>query len=449
MNLGSFFKRIFTTGSDDTSRINPDPFGRDKAMPSAPPAKDSISQTFPRALLHRDEILDAKSRICGYRFYVCPLEEMPCSGRTAAYVDALKAESIARFAERRLALLPLNIDEWRRHDFRSLIAAHTVFLISVPPDRPLSSGWIESLQTIRDVGARIALKNFDPAPDRLPLLDIASLLLIDARHYSLLNLERLVNMLRQQRPALELIADNVASWPERRHLVSLGVHYCMGGFAATIDEEDKSDRLNQSRLVLIELLNLLRSDAELTELTAIAKRDPGVAIQLVNMANSPLSGMTKRVGSLEQAIMVVGRDQLYRWLTLSLFRVGSHRERDEALLELALGRARFMELVAERRLNKQQVGEVFFVGLLSMLDSLLAQPLEQILDRLNVVEQVASVLLRSEGPYAPYLLLALAVEHGQTRQAAELSNTLGLDATELQDSQIAAINWAEEALRGG
>lgn len=45
----------------------------------------------------------------------------------------------------------------RRHDFRSLIAAHTVFLISVPPDRPLPKGWFEAVQTIRESGARIAL----------------------------------------------------------------------------------------------------------------------------------------------------------------------------------------------------------------------------------------------------------------------------------------------------
>jgi len=68
-------QRLFARG-DESANINPDPFGRDP-----PPAnKDSIQQTFARALLHRDETLDAKSRICGYRFYVCPLEEMPCSG---------------------------------------------------------------------------------------------------------------------------------------------------------------------------------------------------------------------------------------------------------------------------------------------------------------------------------------------------------------------------------
>jgi len=113
--------------------------------------------------------------------------------------------------------------------------------------------------------------------------------------------------------------------------------------------------------------------------------------------------------------MMVGREQLYRWLTLSLFRVGSHRERDEALLELALARARFIELLVEQQLSKAQAGEAFFVGLLSMRDCLLSQSLEIILSRLNVAEHVASVLRRSEGPYAPCVRLALAVEQGQRR----------------------------------
>ena len=33
---------------------------------------------------------------------------------------------------------------------------------------------------------------------------------------------------------------------------------------------------------------------------------------------------------------VLGRERLYRWLTVAMFRVGKTRDRDEALLEVAM-----------------------------------------------------------------------------------------------------------------
>ncbi|HET7775810.1 MAG TPA: hypothetical protein VFK74_05530, partial [Azospira sp.] len=61
-------------------------------------------------------------------------------------------------------------------------------------------------------------------------------------------------------------------------------------------------------------------------------------------------------------------------------------------------------------------------------------------------EHVSAVLLRSEGPYARHLQLALAVERGRAAQAAELATALGIDAESLSATSLMALAWAEEAL---
>ena len=51
-----------------------------------------------------------------------------------------------------------------------------------------------------------------------------------------------------------------------------------------------------------------------------------------------------------------------------------------------------------------------------MLDSLLSMPMAKILEKMNVTREVADVLLRSEGMYDRYHILALAVEKGRSGQ---------------------------------
>ncbi len=64
---------------------------------------------------------------------------------------------------------------------------------------------------------------------------------------------------------------NVGGWPERRLCVSFGVAYCMGPFTTAPDEEMQSGEISQGRLVLIERLNLLRTDADLSDIADVAK----------------------------------------------------------------------------------------------------------------------------------------------------------------------------------
>ncbi|HZV66999.1 MAG TPA: hydrolase, partial [Telluria sp.] len=124
-----------------------------------------------------------------------------------------------------------------------------------------------------------------------------------------------------------------------------------------------------------------------------------------------------------------------------------HRARDEGLLEVALTRARFLETIGARTLSAAQRDEIFLVGLLSLFDVLLGMPMPQILDKLHLSAAVQDVLLRSVGPYGPYLMLALLVERGMSGRAAEIATTLGIAPALLGDTSSAAFQWAQDSLR--
>ena len=446
----SFVKRVLGQEQEEV-QMSDNPFG-DRNAPQqivsatpAPSAHGKAAVSVEADLqLQRDEIIDSRGRIAGYRLH--PFKISGAAVGAGEYIHLLADEAVAALARRRLALIPLKLNDWSPTGFAPLAAPGTTYLLDAPLVTPDEQIWATTSKDILDNGAHFALGHKAMPPPAKALLPLAKLFLIDFAAYELPRFEQLVRTLRQHFPALQIAADNVTTWPERRLCLSLGIEYCLGGFASTPDEASQREDIDQGRLTLIEMLNLLRRDADLDDLVAVAKRDPGVSLQIVAMANAPVVGLAQPVASMDQAIMVLGRANLYRWLTVSMFRAGKDAEQDNTLLELALSRARFLELTSQAKLDKAQSEELFLVGLLSVMDALLGMPMTKVLEKMHLPAIVQEVLLHSEGPYGPYLSLALALEKGRTEQAGKLTETLAIDPTLLPANNLAALAWAEEAM---
>ena len=443
MAFGSIIKTLFA--GKDSVEISVDPFNR-KAQ-HLPPKHDEAScppPTEPCVTLQRSEIIGDGSRIVGYCFTPRCLSNLGLAC-TSGTIKAMKNEGLAQFAQRRLALIPITIDDWLADDFSPIVGPLSTFLVAGPtPDCDINH-WIDTLKAIRSSGARVAIDStvLIKHPRTLALIN---LLLIDFNDYTVERLELLIKKLTSSQPQLDLAVDGIGSWPEHRLCQSLGIRYSLGGFATTADEEAQTEELNQSRLVLLEMLNLLRREAEVDELVAVAKRDPGVTVKMVAMANSPMSGLSSPVSSINQALMVLGRETLYRWLALGVYRAGGN-ERDEALLEIALFRASFLELLGKESRSKQESDELYLVGMFSLLDSLLGMPMTGVIERMHLPPVVVDVLLRSEGPYGRYLMLAMAMGKNQSDHVARLAEELGIALETVEKHSSTAFAFAEEALK--
>lgn len=415
-----------------------------------PPAVSARTPTFtgrssPPVVLQRDEIIDARTRIAGYRFSA----RRPESAQQAdpfSTVEVLAANNVAGFAERRMALVPLSSEDWRQQDYTPLIGPNTTFLLALPANEAPADGWNEVAMAIHAAGAKIALAGSDVQNHRVAILAHADCLLLDFSAFSLATLEKLINSLRQEKPELAFIAEKVSQWPEYRYCVSRGIAYCLGSFTTEQDEEQQATEIGQSRLILIEMLNQLRKEAELADIAQVAKRDPGVLVKLMSMANSPMMGLTQKVASIDQAIMVLGRERLYRWLSIGMFRAGTASPRDEVLLELALARARFLEALGQEKYNKAECDELFLLGLLSLLDVLLGVPMSTVVEKISLSPALLEALLNSSGPLARYLLLSVAVEKGHVENVSRLAEQLGYTLETVQAASLEALGWAEESV---
>ncbi len=383
-------------------------------------------------------MLDGGSQIAGYRLQARELGKRGEISGTALR-DALVAENVRQAASQRPLLINLTVEQWTAADFSEIVAPNTVFLINDPQNHPAPQQLFEQ---IRALGGKVGIRDDKANQDSedWPL----DLVLFAFRATDLATQESRVQRLRQ-RSGLLLVADGVESWAEHRLCQRIGFHLSIGGFAGTRDVEAPPGKISESRLVVVEMLNQIRSDAELDELAATALRDPAVVVKLLDMANSPLYGLPRKVASIGEAINLLGRDALYRWLSLALFNIEGDDGRDRTLLVLALCRAALLEGLSQDK-GKQAADEAFLVGLLSIADSLLDRPMAEVLTHIHLPATIKLALLSSEGEHARFLQLSIMLERCRLDQAVVLAGALQISPAALIESYRKALTWAGTVL---
>ncbi len=195
--------------------------------------------------------------------------------------------------------------------------------------------------------------------------------------------------------------------------------------------------------VIVELMRRVDKMESIDRLEAVLKNDPTLAFRLVRYINSAAFGLRVEINSFRHAIMMLGYEKLKRWLALLLASAGSDPNLKPVLFG-AVTRGLFMEELVRASGDEQRRGEIFICGVFSLLDCLLAQPLEQLMQSIPVPQHVADALVHGSGPFRPYLELAQAVEQASVYELREASERLLLSTAQINRALLHALGAAQQ-----
>ncbi len=238
------------------------------------------------------------------------------------------------------------------------------------------------------------------------------------------------------------LAHGVHSAERLKQCAHVGYEWFSGHYplhpAPTSEPNDGS-----SRKRLMTMLALLARDAETREIEALLKQDPALSYHVLKLANSALFAHATPITSFGQAISVLGRRQLQRWLQLLLYARQQPDGMANPLLPIAAMRAAQMESLCKLRGgDREEQDMAFMTGVFSLLDLLIAMPMEEIVGELNLPSLTANALLKRIGPLGDLLEL---VEAG--RVDASLLDGVGLSPEPWWRSQLHAYHWAIQVSR--
>jgi EAL and modified HD-GYP domain-containing signal transduction protein len=322
-------------------------------------------------------------------------------------------------------------------------------VVLLPPDLPAEEPVIEAVAALSKAGVTVVLDEFElprtPGAPILSFLSHAKAVRVDLRCQDPASLGPLVAALKRQ--GKRAIADHVLDAKLYKACVALGFEGFQGPHFSR-PEPLPSAELPGSTAASLRLLALARdpNSAE-REIEGIISSDPGITYQLLRIVNSAAMG-GRGITSIAHALRLVGRENLVRWLALAsaTARTGK-RGTDDELVRQAVQRARFCELMAthETRLDK---GTLFLIGLFSVLDAVFRMPMNEVLDRVNLADDVRAALLDRTGPLAGPLLVVESYELGLWESAAEAAREIRFDPTQLPAIYQEAVQWGLEQMPG-
>ena len=291
-------------------------------------------------------------------------------------------------------------------------------------------------QQWRDAGYRIVLDGPGAGPVTAAQVD-ARALGFDAAG-ELPELHQLISL-----PGPHL-AYNVADGDSLAAAAALGASWFAGDYALRGLRHHGDTEDGGSRRRLLALLGLLARDADAQELEVPLKQDPALAYHLFKLVNSAAFGFMAPITSFNQAITLLGRRQLQRWLQLLLYARQQDDGKVNALLPLAAVRAAQMESLSQLRGGDRAAQDLaFMTGVFSLLDVLLGMDMRDIIASLNLDPAVNNALLERSGELGTMLALA---ESGATPEQETLAGA-GVDGETWWRSLLQAYQWAIQVSR--
>ncbi len=122
------------------------------------------------------------------------------------------------------------------------------------------------------------------------------------------------------------------------------------------------------------------------------------------------------------------------------------QDKPSDLVLSSLVRARFGELLAPKVASGES--DLFLLGLLSLIDAMLEMPMAEALDKISLDSETKAVLLGQPSKLRPVYQLILAHESGEWESAAQLAESLSLNAKEVAALHWQSQQWAREVCVG-
>lgn len=197
-----------------------------------------------------------------------------------------------------------------------------------------------------------------------------------------------------------------------------------------------------SRQRALQLLQLVADDADTQALEEVFRHDPTLSFQLLRLVNSAGMGSRREITSFGQALLLLGRQPLKRWLNLLLFAARDDDPRGQLLMAHVSLRARGMELLAQAAGHDRDTQDLaFMVGMFSRLDVLFGTPLVDLLHTAHASAALQAALLQRTGPGGELLCAWEAVERADAAATAQALAALAVPAATYNRLLLQACTW--------
>ncbi|CEK11937.1 EAL and HDOD domain-containing protein [Legionella hackeliae] len=220
--------------------------------------------------------------------------------------------------------------------------------------------------------------------------------------------------------------------------------YC-GDFLFHPQSPEKTE-IAANKLNLLELITKLQQqDINMETVIGLIQSDPMLSYQLLKVANSVAFSGYQDIESIQQAVVRLGIFNLKNWvMVLSMTNVSN---KPLEIVESGLIRAHMAQKLAETQ-PELCAQSAYTAGLLSVLDSLMDSPLENLIDKITLSAEIKLALLSRKGPIGKILDIVIAYEEGHWEDLPE-TEYFGLDLSKVYIDCLEQVSLGTKTMSEG
>jgi c-di-GMP-related signal transduction protein len=311
-------------------------------------------------------------------------------------------------------------------------------VVEILEDVRPSSEVIAACQALQQKGFVLALDDFVFHDDLQPLIALAKIIKIDFRLTPITQIADLLAQLKGE--MIQFLAEKIETHEEFLKAKDLGFDYFQGYFFAK-PEILKNKDIPPSQLTIIQLIcEVNGAEFHLKKLEELINQDVSISYKLINYLNSAYFSRLQPIASIKQAIAYLGERGIRMFISLiAASRLVENKPNE--LLRASTVRAKFLEQIAvEQHLDS---GELFMLGLFSLLDAMLDNSMANVVGQLPLTPRMSEALVNKSGSLAPYLRLVECFESGDWPALDGGAAELHLASDKIQDFYLNAVRLAD------
>jgi len=298
---------------------------------------------------------------------------------------------------------------------------------------------IEGIKRLKKQGYQIALDDFEYCEELIPFIKLADFIKIDIHALTKEEIKHQLSLLKKYNT--KFIAEKVETYELYQFCYELGFDYFQGYFFCH-PEILKQKSLPSNKLVILNLLQKLQNpEIDSEELEKILVQDITLSYKLLRYINSAAFSLRREVDSIKDAIILLGIDNLKNWISLIMMSKIIATKPTEIIVT-GMIRGKMCELLAEIY-HPEVKHQMFIIGLFSVLDALMDQPLIDLLDTVILSTEIKLALLDHSGIQGKIYHYVLQYEKSNWDELVDSD----INAEEFIQSYLSAVNWADTSMK--
>ena len=301
---------------------------------------------------------------------------------------------------------------------------------------------IAACRDLSKSGYTLALDDFIYSRALDPLIMLADIIKFDFILTPFNKIEHYLEKIPKKK--ITLLAEKIETPETYEQAFGKGFNLFQGYFFKKPETIKGTDISGAQINVMKVLAEINKPEFDINELENLISRDMGISFKLLKYINSVFFARVNKVSSIQQALVYLGERETKRFVSLIALSKLGNKKPDE-LMRASCIRGKFCELLAGKTTHSKVSPDLFTLGMFSMVDAVIDQPMGKIMQSLPLSQNIKSALVEGKGEFYDYIRLTISYEAGQWEAVSRLAVRLGIDEKDIPRLYFNACKWTDAA----